>query len=97
MDIRFDWQSNVAAIRKEHSRLDGKWLWMQYRLLAFVAGFATAAEIIMYFLLQELQVPSISPEVYLLKYLAVPFAANVLLTLGAALVVRSRLTEKKKS
>ena len=97
MDIRFDWQSNVAAIRKEHSRLDGKWLWMQYRLLAFLAVFATAAEIIMYFLLQELQVPSISPEVYLLKYLAVPFAANVLLTLGAALVVRSRLTEKKKS
>ena len=96
MDTRFDWQSGIAAIRKEHRRIDGKWLWMQYRLMAALAVFATAAEVIMYFLLQELRIPTVSPAMYLLKYLAAPFAVNMLLTLGAALTVRSGLTEVQK-
>ena len=97
MDTRFDWQGGIAAIRKEHRKIDGKWLWMQYRLMAALAAFATAAEVIMYFLLQELRIPTVSSTVYLLKYLVAPFAANLLLTLGAALAVRSGLTETQKS
>ena len=97
MDTRFDWQGGIAAIRKEHRKIDGKWLWMQYRLMAALAAFATAAEVIMYFLLQELRIPTVSSTVYLLKYLVAPLAANLLLTLGAALAVRSGLTETQKS
>ena len=94
---RFGVKNNIAAIREECQRVDSKWLQMQYKLIVDLVLFATAVELVMFFVLQNLGMVFTSDQEYLLKYLAAPFLGNFALMLTASQILRSeRLTEKRK-
>ena len=94
---RFGVKNNIAAIREEYQRVDSKWLQMQYKLIVDMVLFATAVELVMFFVLQNLGMVFTSDQEYLLKYLAAPFLGNFALMLTASQILRSeRLTEKRK-
>ena len=85
MDIKDNDRNGSTVVREKKLRADSKWLRMQYQLMTALVIFATVAEVVMYFVLRELEIPMTSPGWYLLKYLAVPFGINVLLLLTAAI------------
>lgn len=94
---RFGVKNNIAAIREEYQRVDSKWLQMQYKLIVDLVLFATAVELVMFFVLQNLGMVFTSDQEYLLKYLAAPFLGNFSLMLAASQILQSkRLTEKRK-
>ena len=96
MDIKDNDRNGSTAVREKKLRADSKWLRKQYQLMTALVIFATVAEVIMYFVLRELEISMTSPQRYLAKYLAVPFGANVLLLLAAAVTIESGLTERRK-
>lgn len=94
---RFGVKNNIAAIREEYQRVDSKWLQMQYKLIVDMVLFATAVELVMFFVLKSLGMVFTSAQEYLLKYLAVPFVGNFSLMLAASKILQSkRLNEKQK-
>lgn len=90
-------KNNIAAIHKEYQRVDSKWLQMQYQLIVYLVLFATAVELVMFFILQKLGMVFTSGHEYLIKYLAIPFLGNFSLMLVASWSLHSvRLKEKVK-
>ena len=70
---------------------------MQYQLIVDVVLFATAVELVMFFVLKHLGMVFTSEEEYMLKYLAIPFVGNFSLMLAASQTLQSkRLSERKK-
>lgn len=77
--------------------MDSKWLKMQYQLIVYLVLFATAVELVMYFVLQKLGMVFTSEQEYLIKYLAIPFVGNFVLMLAAGQTLHTaRLDERKK-
>ena len=74
---------HVEQIRRAYRRLDDKWLHMQYRLMLVLVAVTTVTETVMFLVLQTLDVVGIPPENYLIKYLAVPVADNLILSILA--------------
>ena len=96
MDMRFGIQNNIETIRKEHRRIDEKWLHRHYQLILWSALFVTIGELVMFFVLREIEQIKATRTLYLIKYLAVPAVGNFLLALAATLIIRSHAGDRKK-
>lgn len=81
---------NAEVIQNEYRRLDIRWLKMQYRAIFWMVLFATAAEIAMFFILNGMNVITISSLRYSQKYVLAPFTANSLLLLIAYFTLKSK-------
>lgn len=81
---------NVDVIRNEYRRLDIRWLKMQYHAVFWMVLFATAAEIVMFFILHSMNAITISSLRYGLKYVLTPLSANLVLLLFANLALKSK-------
>ena len=69
---------------------------MQYRLMLVLAVMTTVTETVMFLVLQTLDFVEIPPEKYLIKYLAVPAADNLILSILATVLMRGRFSARKK-
>lgn len=87
---------HVEQIRSAYRRIDDKWLHMQYRLMLVLVAVTTVTETVMFLVLQTLDVVGIPPENYLIKYLAVPVADNLILSILATVLMRGRFSARKK-
>jgi len=80
---------NVETIKREYQRLDSKWLRTEYQLHIWVVLLTTVFELAMFFILHGLDMIGIPAQRYLIKYLLVPFTANLLILLGSFFAMRS--------
>lgn len=87
---------HVEQIQSAYRRIDDKWLHMQYRLMLVLAVMTTVTETVMFLVLQTLDFVEIPPEKYLIKYLAVPAADNLILSILATVLMRGRFSARKK-
>lgn len=87
---------HVEQIQSAYRRIDDKWLHMQYRLMLVLVAVTTVTETVMFLVLQTLDVVGIPPENYLIKYLAVPAADNLMLSILATVLMRGRFSARKK-
>ena len=87
---------HVEQIQSAYRRIDDKWLHMQYRLMLALVAVATVLEAVMFLVLQTLDAVGISPGDYLVKYLAVPAAVNLILSILAAMLMRGKSSAGKK-
>lgn len=87
---------HVEQIQSAYRRIDDKWLHMQYRLMLVLVAVTTVTETVMFLVLQTLDVVGIPPENYLIKYLAVPAADNLILSILATVLMRGRFSARKK-
>ena len=87
---------HVEQIRSAYRRIDDKWLHMQYRLMLVLVAVTTVTETVMFLVMQTLDVVGIPPENYLIKYLAVPVADNLILSILATVLMRGRFSARKK-
>ena len=95
MDLRSSLKNNIETIREEYRRIDGKWLRMQYQLMIWLVLATTVAEVVMFFILRQLQLIVAPPGLYLLKYLLTPLTCNLTLVLLAFLTMRSRRLQEE--
>ena len=87
---------HVEQIQSTYRRIDDKWLHMQYRLMLVLAVMTTVTETVMFLVLQTLDFVEIPPEKYLIKYLAVLAADNLILSILATVLMRGRFSVRKK-
>lgn len=87
---------HVEQIQSAYRRIGDKWLHMQYRLMLVLAVMTTVTETVMFLVLQTLDFVEIPPEKYLIKYLAVPAADNLILSILATVLMRGRFSARKK-
>ena len=87
MDMR---PSNLENIQNEYRRIDEMWLRAQYRLMICLAFFAFGLELVLSFVLNEVNLIAIPFSTYLWKYLFFPTACNALLVFAAAAATYSR-------
>lgn len=95
MDLRSSLKNNIETIREEYRRIDGKWLRMQYQLMIWLVLATTVAEVVMFFILRQLQLIVAPPGLYLLKYLLTPLTCNLTLVQLAFLTMRSRRLQEE--
>lgn len=81
---------NVEKIKNEYHRIDIKWLKMHFQAMLSLILITMAVEIGMFFVLSRMHAIYVSTEVYILKYILVPFACNLILLLLTYGVLRSR-------
>jgi diguanylate cyclase (GGDEF)-like protein len=80
----------AEAIRSEYRRLDDKWMRMQYQTTLWIILMATAAEIIMFFILHDLRMVHTTPAGYFRKYVAAPFLADAGIMLLSGRIMNGR-------
>ena len=89
--------SNLENIQNEYRRIDEMWLRVQYRLMIGLAFFAFSSELVLSFLLNEVDLIAIPFSTYLWKYLFFPTICNAFLVFAAAAAAYShRLTLTQK-
>lgn len=89
MDRNF-FLNQVDTIQQEYRRIDRDWLRTQYRIMVGLTGFTVLVELLMFFLLNQVNYLDCTPETYMLKYVLAPFGCNLALTGIATLLVRAR-------
>lgn len=87
---------HVEQIQNAYRRIDDRWLSMQYHLMLAMVVVSTVLEAAMFLVLKTLDVVEISQGGYLFKYLAVPAAINLVLSILAAVLMRGRFSAIKK-
>lgn len=83
-------ETKVEEIKKGYRRINEKWLHIHFYAMAYLTLFACATEVVMFFVLNRVGLITISQEMYLLRYLAVPVSVNLTLVYLCFWVQRSR-------